>query len=155
MKNRSAITALAITLFLTQTAPALAAQPNPSDMYVVMYRADWCGPCKIVEPALQKALKTLDDPDIHYITFDFTTSARQEISANKAFDHQIVSQYNQWFLLTGFAAIIDADTKNTLGCVNLMYDSATMTQHIRNLKTYAAINKPSVDLTCPQSNRSD
>ncbi len=127
------------------------AQQRP-DMYVVMFRADWCGPCKIVEPNLRKAMKGLADPSIQSLMIDISDPQRSEVSAMTAFDHRIVPQYNQWFGVTGFAAIIDADTKNTLGCVNMTYDPETMMRHIRNLKTYAVANQSTVDITCPAPN---
>lgn len=127
------------------------AQQRP-DMYVVMFRADWCGPCKIVEPNLDRALRMLNDPGIRFVTIDITDSQRIERSAHIAFDNNIVAQYNQWYGVTGFAAIIDADTKNTLGCVNMMYDAGAMAAHIKNLKTYAVTNQPSFDITCPAPN---
>jgi len=141
---------LAIT-FLGSNISA-SAQERP-DMYVVMFRADWCAPCKIVEPNLDRALKTLGDPGIQFINIDITDPPRSERSAHLAFDAAIVKQYNQWYGITGFAAIIDADTKNTLGCVNMLYDVGAMTAHIKNLKSYALANQPSFDITCPGPNR--
>jgi len=127
------------------------AQQRP-EMYVVIFRADWCGPCKIVEPNLDRALKKLNDPALKVVVIDVTDSPRIERSAHTAFDHQIAKQYNMWYGVTGFAAMIDADTKTTLGCVNMMYDAGSMAAHIRNLKTYAVANQPSFDLTCPAPN---
>ncbi len=131
----------------------LAAQAQEkTEMYVVMFRADWCAPCKVVEPNLDRALRQLNDPSIKVVAIDITDSLRIERSAHIAFDRQIVSQYNQWYGVTGFAAMIDADTKNTLGCVNMMYDAGAMAAHIKNLKTYAVANQPSFDVTCPAPN---
>ena len=138
-------------LILIGMATAAHAQQKP-EMYVVIFRADWCGPCKIVEPNLDRAMRDLNDPAIKVVMIDVTDASRIERSAYVAFDHQIASQYNQWYGVTGFAAMIDADTKNTLGCVNMMYDAATMATHIRNLKTYALANQPSFDITCPAPN---
>lgn len=138
-------------LFASFFAAPTIAQQRP-DIYVVMFRADWCGPCKIVEPNLNQALMNLRDPGIKIVTIDITSPLLSERSAHAAFDHNIVRQYNQWMGVTGFAAIIDADTKNTLGCVNMMYDANAMTSHIRNLKTYAMANKAAFDLTCPAPN---
>ncbi|PHR90995.1 MAG: hypothetical protein COA69_13135 [Robiginitomaculum sp.] len=147
----------AILAYLTLvTVPAYAhnqtnALPKP-EIYVVMFRADWCGPCKIVEPNLKHALATLRDPEIEQIVIDITNSLLSERSAHAAFDHNIVAQYNKWMGVTGFAAIIDADTKATLGCVNMLYDVGAMTAHIRNLKTYAVVNRSTFDITCPAAN---
>ncbi len=151
MKKLCAILLGAVTLGLTSATPAQAVNPN-SDLYVVMFRADWCAPCKIVEPNLKNAMSILRDPNIEYINIDISNPSLSEISAHRAFDANIVKQYNSWLGVTGFAAIIDADTKRTLGCVNMTYDAATMARHIGNLKTFALANQPSFDLTCPAPN---
>lgn len=137
---------------------AIIAMPTQAQMrpapaiYVVMFHADWCGPCKVVEPNLKHALEALRDPSIEHIVIDITYPHTSERSAHLAFDRNIVRQYNEWMGVTGFAAIIDADTKNTLGCVNLMYDASSMATHIKNLKTYALANKTTYDITCPAAN---
>lgn len=137
---------------LTHASLASANAPANIDMYVVMFRADWCGPCKIVEPNLDRALNVLADPGIEYVTIDITTPGRSEASAHRAFDRNFVPQYNQWMGVTGFAAIIDADTKRTLGCVNLTYSTDAVIMHLRNLKTYAVSNQMTQDITCPAPN---
>lgn len=123
------------------------------EMLVVKFRAEWCGPCKVMEPSLDQALRSLNDPSIRLVDIDTTNGATSEAAAYKAFDADIVSQYNQWLGLTGFAVMIDADTKNTLGCVNMTYSAALMAEHISNLKQLALSNTPNVDLTCPGPNR--
>ncbi len=122
------------------------------DLYVMMFRADWCAPCKIVEPNINQALLTLQDPKIEYVSIDITNPGLSEISAHAAFDRNIVPQYNRWLGVTGFAAIIDGDTKQTLGCVNMLYDAPSVTTHIKNLKSLAQRNQKSFDLTCPDPN---
>jgi len=155
--------ALAMSAFIAESSRAQTYQPfygvpspaqstAPTDMYVVMFRADWCGPCKIVEPRLDQALNRLADPGIEYVTIDSSDPPRSEFSAHLAFDREIVPQYNSWWGVTGFAAMIDADTKQTLGCVDLAYDAEAMAMHIRNLKTYAVTNQSTFDITCPAPN---
>lgn len=139
------------TLFGMAAPMSANAAANP-DMYVVVFRADWCGPCKIMEPPLRQAMRNLRDPGIEYVVIDITDPARSEISAHRAFDRQIVQQYNKWLGVTGFAVMIDGDTKRTLGCVNRTYDAGSMAMHIKNLKTYAMSNQSTRDLTCPAAN---
>jgi len=127
------------------------AQSHP-ELYVVMFKADWCAPCRIVEPSLSQALNTLRDPSIEYVTIDISSPSHSEISAHHAFDRNIVAQYNSWLGVTGFAAIIDATTKRTLGCVNLKYSAQDMATHIKNLKTYAVVDQAAQDFTCPAPN---
>ncbi|NNE57790.1 MAG: hypothetical protein HKN36_06745 [Hellea sp.] len=133
-------------------APMPSAQVQPVDMYVVMFRADWCGPCKIVEPRLDQALNQLADSGIEHVTIDSSDPPRSKNSAHLAFDRDFVQQYNSWWGVTGFAAMIDADTKQTLGCVDLTYDAASMAMHIRNLKEFAMSNQQTFDVTCPAPN---
>jgi len=143
---------ISLGALIAAAATTEAYTPNPAEMYVVMFRADWCGPCKIVEPNIDRALSKLADTQIEYITIDITTPARSERGAHLAFDRNIVPQYNSWMGVTGFAAIIDADTKRTLGCVNMVYDAGAMAMHIKNLKTYAVSNQVTQDVTCPEPN---
>ncbi|MEL6686937.1 MAG: thioredoxin domain-containing protein [Pseudomonadota bacterium] len=149
------LTALAFASFGTVASIAKAqtyrvTQTMP-DVYVVMFRADWCAPCKIVEPRLSDALHSLQDPRIEYLNIDIS-GGNGSWNANAVFDRGIVDQYNRWMGVTGFAAIIDADTKRTLGCINMTYDTAAMTTHIRNLQNQAQRNQQSFDLTCPEPN---
>ena len=142
---------LAASVALGLGAPMAANAAGNTDMYVVVFRADWCGPCKVMEPKLHSALNSLRDPGMEYVEFDFTNTQTQ-IPANKAFDRQIVPQYNKWFPMTGFAVMIDADSKRTLGCINQTYDIESMKAHLRNLKSQAVTNRYTQDMTCPPRN---
>lgn len=122
------------------------------DVYVVMFRADWCAPCKVVEPRLSEALRTLHDARIEYVNIDISNN-QGAWNANAVFDRGLVDQYNRWMGITGFAAVIDGDTKRTLGCLNINYDANAMATHIRNLQNQAQRNQQSFDITCPASNQ--
>lgn len=121
------------------------------DIYVVMFRADWCAPCKIVEPRLESVLRNFNDPRIEYVNIDIG-NGNGDANAHIVFDRGLVQQYNTWLGVTGFAAIVDGDTKQTMGCVNLTYDAQSMARHIRNLQANAQRNDATFDLTCPQAN---
>jgi len=146
---KTTLAATAFALGLTSVTNAYQV-PSP-DVYVVMFRADYCAPCKIVEPALNQALRNLSDSRIEYVHID-TGAGNGERNAHLVFDRGLVQQYNKWLGVTGFAAIVDADTKKTLGCINMTYDSQSMTMHIRNLQAAAQRNQSSFDLTCPEAN---
>ena len=143
------LSALAITLGSTSLANAY--QTTTPDVYVVMFRADYCAPCKVVEPALNQALNSLSDPRVEYVHIDIG-AGNGERNAHTVFDRGLVQQYNMWLGVTGFAAIVDGDTKKTLGCVNMQYDAGSMAMHIRNLQAKAQRNESSFDLTCPEAN---
>lgn len=139
-------------LMLAAVLPANAQNYVKPELQIVVFRADWCGPCKILEPSLDKAMRSLRDPSIRVVTIDTTKGATFEV-ANVAFDSNVVDQYNMWAGLTGFAAIVDPDTKRTLGCLNITYDPGGMAAHISELKKIALQNGQNFDLTCPQPNR--
>ena len=143
---------LVVAFSLGLSSVSFADQPAVKpDIYVVMFRADWCAPCKVVEPRLSQALAGLHDPAIEYVNIDIS-GGQSEWNSHAVFDRQIVPQYNKWLGVTGFAAIIDADTKRTLGCVNMNYNAEAMQIHIQNLKRLALKNQPNFDLTCPEAN---
>lgn len=152
MKNLFKSALAAITLSLGLGSLANAYQVSTPDVYVVMFRADYCAPCKVVEPALNQALNRLNDPRIEFVYIDIG-AGNGELNAHLVFDRGLVAQYNNWLGVTGFAAIVDGDTKQTLGCVNMQYDANLMAEHISNLQEIARRNEPNFDLTCPESNR--
>lgn len=157
MKSQLKSAALAFSLLLGSTAiytaPAYAQQFRAAtpDIYVVMFRADWCAPCKIIEPRLENVLDTFNDPKIEYVKIDIG-NGNGDLNAHTVFDRGLVQQYNTWLGVTGFAAIVDGDTKQTMGCVNMTYDTDTMGRHIRNLQENARRNEATFDLTCPAAN---
>ena len=158
MRFLSTFALLVTAIAVASTATPASAQVIDStyrvdakDLYVMMFRADWCPPCKVVEPRLDRALQTLRDPRIEYVEIDISSPGASEIAAHAAFDREVVPQYNRWLGLTGFAAIVDATTKRTLGCVNVLYDAASMTSHIRTLKQQALRDEQTVDFTCPEA----
>ncbi len=146
---KSSLAAIALIAGMASAGNAYQGQ-NP-DIYVVMFRADYCAPCKVVEPALNQALRNIADTRIEYVHLDIG-AGNGERNAHQVFDRGIVQQYNMWLGVTGFAAIVDADTKKTLGCLNMSYDTHSMAMHIRNLQSAAQRNQPSFDLTCPAAN---
>jgi thiol-disulfide isomerase/thioredoxin len=120
------------------------------EIYVVMFRSDWCGmPCNRVEPKLDRALKSLNDPSIQFITIDITDQNHAKRSSSVAKENGINSQYNQWYGTLGFAAIINAYTKQTLGCINMTYEADAMANTIKELKAYSGTNEPTTNKICP------
>lgn len=145
---KAALAATVMTLGLGSVGNTM--QPTP-DVYVVMFSADWCAPCRVVEPRLNQALINLNDSAIEYVNINISRG-NGDLNAHTVFDKGLVKQYNTWLGVTGFAAIVDGDTKRTLGCVNMTYDQQSMTQHIQNLKSLAQANRTSFDMTCPEPN---
>jgi len=92
------LSALAMTLGSTSLANAY--QTTTPDVYVVMFRADYCAPCKVVEPALNQALNSLSDPRVEYVHIDIG-AGNGERNAHTVFDRGLVQQYNAHSQSTG------------------------------------------------------
>ena len=88
-------TLLAATALTAGLASSANSMGNSPDLYVVMFRADWCAPCKIVEPRLNQALTNLRDPGIEYVNIDISRG-NGDVNAHTVFDRGIVSQYNSF-----------------------------------------------------------
>ncbi len=114
MKKLTAILGTAILCSITATASA-AERP---DIYVVKFRADDCAACKIMEAQLDDALGMVKSNKVELVTIDSTTPLKWEASAHKAFDRNFVPQFNNWVGLTGFVAVIDRQSRQTIGCVS-------------------------------------
>ena len=146
----AAVTLMGLSL-TSQPIEARVYTVNTPDIYVMMFRADWCAPCKIVEPRLKNVLNGFNDPRIEYVNIDLG-NGNGRFNAHQVFDRGLVQQYNTWLGVTGFAAIVDGDTKQTIGCVNMTYDDASMRKHIANLRANAKRNVATFDVTCPAAN---
>ncbi len=109
---------------LENTEPAL---------YVVKFRADWCGLCKILEPALDHAIKTIDNPEIQYISIDITNAETWDNSLEIVLQNDLVDIYNQYVGITGFAALLHSKNKILLGCLTHRFDSKAMKDIIQTM----------------------
>lgn len=128
MRKLTAFSALA-ALLLATGSPAFAAAP---DVYVVNFKNEKSAESKRLDQQLQSALSMVDRK-IEHVVFDTTTAARWEKGAHEAFDRDIVPVFNKWVGLPGFAAIVDARSKNVLGCINGNFGPAEMAKHISTM----------------------
>lgn len=142
MKKLSAILgAVALSFGFAANANAGA------DVYVVKFRADWCGPCKVLEPQIDQALSTLNDETVELVNLDISSSQDWDRSIDKSFQKDIVPLFNKYAGLTGFAVIVDAKTRTPVGCINKRHDAYTMASAISSAK-HSALNG-SGEFACP------
>ena len=96
------------------------------------------------------------------VVIDTSTAAKWEKGAHEAFDRDIVPIFNKWVGLPGFAAIVDANSKRVIGCVNSKFDSNEMAREIRKMASRAQgsayLSKASVSTkttNCPAAHNVD
>lgn len=108
--------ALAFAALLALATPASAQTPL---VQVIFMTADWCPNCEVLRPELATAISRVEGAV--RIDMDVTTPARRAQSAEIAVANKLVPQHDAWIGRTGFAAIVDAATHQTLGCVTSSY----------------------------------
>lgn len=110
-------------------APAFAANP---DVYVVNFRNAQDNNSARLDGQLAAAL-AVSGVNAEEVVIDTTTAAKWEKGAHEAFDRDIVPIFNKWVGLPGFAAVVDANTKRVIGCVNGTFTANEMAEKIRQM----------------------
>ena len=115
------------------SADAFAASP---DVYVVNFRNDKNTESQVLDTQLSTAL-ALVGGNAEEVVIDTSTAAKWEKGAHEAFDRNIVPVFNQWVGLPGFAAVVDADAKRIIGCVNSQFNANEMAREIEKMTARA------------------
>ena len=111
------LTAILGTAILCATAATASSSERP-DVYVVKFRADNCATCAVMEDQLGQAMNMVRSSKVELVAIDSTDPLKWEVSAHKAFDRDFVPQFNNWVGLTGFVAVIDRQSRETIGCIS-------------------------------------
>jgi hypothetical protein len=146
------ITAILSTTILCTTATIATAAERP-DVYVVKFRADNCATCAGMEYQLDNAMNMVRSSKVELVTIDSTNGLKWEVSAHKAFDRDFVPQFNNWVGLTGFVAVIDRQSRRTIGCINDKQDMYKMANFIKvtaGLPHDQTVSNRSGQFQCPE-----
>ena len=92
----------------------------------VLFRADWCANCHILEPVLEKAMAQAVDVPVELVVLDFTDAARWDQSIEVALDHDVVGIYNGYAGITGLVVLASADTGERIDCINRTFSAPAM-----------------------------
>lgn len=114
-----------------------SAMANSPDVYVVKFRADNNAASVALDSQLPTAL-AIAGTNAEEVVIDTSTAAKWEKGAHEAFDRDIVSVFNKWVGLPGFAAVVDAKSKRVLGCVNSSSDANSMAAELRSMASRAS-----------------
>lgn len=112
------------------SAPSLASSVN-YDAYVVNFRNSKNAQSQMLDQKLASVLP--HTANVEEVIIDTSTAAKWEKGAHEAFDRDIVPVFNKWVGLPGFAAVVDAQTKQVIGCVNPHLDPRQMANEIERM----------------------
>ncbi len=87
---------------------AKAEDSSMSDLpKLIVFHADYCGQCKILQPKLDKALSTLDKDAFTIIKFDYTSRETIMNSKDIAAKNNLTDIQKNYGAKTGFAVIVN------------------------------------------------
>ncbi len=86
----------------------------------VLYYADWCGTCKILDPQIEKARgkMDLDNMPIVFVRMDLTNKTTAAQSGMLASALGLGALYNDNSGKTGYMALVDSETKGVVATID-------------------------------------
>ncbi|MEL6614289.1 MAG: thioredoxin domain-containing protein [Bacteroidota bacterium] len=114
--RRSFLLPLALLAALV-TLPAFTSAPGDADdpqVYAVVFTADWCPSCKVLDPKLAAVTDDLAAMGVEVIALDLTDAASRRRAKAEAIGGGYGEVYAQHEGATGFALLLSAETKEVL-----------------------------------------
>jgi thiol-disulfide isomerase/thioredoxin len=108
-------------IFLMLMCAAASAYAQPPAVRLVFFTADWCPNCRVLEPELKVASARVSG--VARIDMDVSNPVRRAQSRDIAAANGVLAQHDVWIGRTGFAAVIDAASHRTIGCVTAAWRS--------------------------------
>jgi len=126
-----------VLVFAVMFSMAHAASQKPEVIGVLFY-ADWCGSCKVLDPAIEKARgkSDLDNNPILFVRLDLTNATTRHQSELMAQTLGMGDFYEKNAGKTGFMLLVDADTKEVISTLTKAVDANEISD-----KVNAAISK--------------
>ena len=117
--------ALLFLLFLSLPHSATAQSPQAEDPRLVaaLFRSNWCGPCKILEPRYDRVMADYTQAPLERVRFD-SSFGRRGALAQRASEEGIRPVYDAASGATGFVLLIDRETGDVLARITAEYSEA-------------------------------
>ncbi len=88
-------------------------------LIALLFRADWCPTCKVLEPQYRVLQQDLEGEPILFVRLDFTDEETTKESTQRAAHLGLESIYNQVKGSTGFALLVTPSTKTVVGVITI------------------------------------
>ncbi len=129
LKTAAAISAL---MSLIIAAPAFASP----DVYVVNFHHAKDAKSQQMSAQLPSILQ-MAQVEAEEVLIDTTNAAKWEKAAHDAFNRDLVPVFNKWVGLPGFAAVVDAQSKDVIGCLTPAAEASVLARELRNMASKA------------------
>ncbi len=122
---------LALAMIIVPTH-AIADTDQP-EIFGVLFYADWCGSCKILDPAIQKARgqSDLDNEPVLFVRLDLTDATRRYQASLMASALGLGDFYEKNAGATGFMLLVDAETKEIISRLTKTMDATAITNEVK------------------------
>jgi len=132
-------------------------EAGATDLYVVNFTADWCPNCKILDPALEQALRGIDNNRIRHISFDMTDSIRSGRTFDLVNGTVLAGVYGDYLGVTGLVVMIAADSGEKIDCATRLVNAGAIRESINQSYDIVQNSLPGTretdSILCPPSNR--
>lgn len=140
---RTLLALVATTLLASgATATPVPTSPGPDapvaaqadvQVYAVIFFAEWCGNCKILDPNLKPVMQSLaEDASVAFVMLDMTDKTTTAASAERAGDLGLADVFGENAGKTGFVLLVDAESGEVIDRIESRDATATIRTKIRN-----------------------
>lgn len=123
MKHLAFAFVLTLLCSVTGLAQAQASRAEEPRLVAALFRSNWCGPCKILEPRYERVMADYAAATLERVRFDSSLGRRGAL-AKRASEEGIRSVYDAASGATGFVLLIDRDTGDVLARITVEYSEA-------------------------------
>ncbi|MDJ0761245.1 MAG: thioredoxin domain-containing protein [Woeseiaceae bacterium] len=115
------------------SSAAMAKESDKPELLAVMFYADWCGSCKILDPEVTKARSDadLDNQPVVFVRLDLTDATTRYQSGLLASSLGLEEVFADYGSATGFMLLVDADSKAVLATLKKSMDAAAIADQIQ------------------------
>lgn len=123
-----------LPVLLALALPASGPDAPPSDdpdVYAVVFHADWCGLCRVLDPKVREVWPSFADAPLQMVTLDFTDQTTTKAAAALAAEHGLEDIYAAEAGRTGFIVLVDAASGEEVGRIGARDSVAQIRSKLR------------------------
>ena len=129
-----------LVVFIVCSSHLVQASEEKAEVYSVLFYADWCGSCKVLDPNIEKARgqSDLDNKSVLFVRLDLTDATKRHQSSLMADALGLGNFYKENAGATGFALLVDAETKKIITKITKKSDAKVISSQIKSAISQAS-----------------